>query len=74
MYMQEDVPPVYKVRDVVNVINDKDKVSRLQKGHGDWLDEMAEVQCPRNVQELYVYTVWMCIWAAGNEYLCFPPG
>ena len=36
--------PSYEVGDVVRVIDDLAETYRLQKGHGEWADDMALVQ------------------------------
>ena len=36
--------PSYEVGDVVRVIDDIAETYRLQKGHGEWIDDMALVQ------------------------------
>ena len=36
--------PSYEVGDVVRVIDDIAEVFRLQKGHGEWNDDMALVR------------------------------
>ena len=35
--------PLYEVGDVVRVIDDIAEVFRLQKGHGEWADDIALV-------------------------------
>ena len=40
------------MEDVVKINDDRDQVSRMQKGHGGWFDDMTEVNircsCLRN--------------------------
>ena len=34
---------VYKIGDVVSVNSDRGEVSKMQKGHGEWVEDMIEV-------------------------------
>ena len=43
LMLQVDMPS-YEVGDVVRVIDDIAEVFRLQKGHGEWNDDMALVR------------------------------
>ena len=43
--------PVYSIGDVVSVNDDRGEVSKMQKGHGDWVEDMTEVH-------MYTYFAW----------------
>ena len=47
-FTQVEDGAVYRVGDTVRVEEDKEKVSREQKAHGGWRDEMAEVYYTHN--------------------------
>ena len=41
--MQVDVP-MFRAGDVVSIMEDRAEVSKLQKGHGEWNEEMTAVR------------------------------
>lgn len=53
---QQDLPN-YKRGDVVRVMDDLAEVTKLQKGHGGWIDEMSYVSLSQYVvQNMYACT------------------
>lgn len=48
---------MYSIGDVVSVNDDRGEVSKMQKGHGDWVEDMTEVHMyfawPRS---LFIYS------------------
>lgn len=42
---------MYSIGDVVSVNDDRGEVSKMQKGHGDWVEDMTEVH-------MYTYFAW----------------
>lgn len=34
---------MYRIGDVVSVCDDRGEVSKLQRGHGEWVENMTEV-------------------------------
>ena len=44
---------MYRIGDVVSVNSDRREVSKTQKGHGDWVEEMVEVHTCMYMNCLY---------------------
>lgn len=40
---------MYSIGDVVSVNDDRGEVAKMQKGHGDWVEDMNEVLCSLHV-------------------------
>ena len=62
--------PVFRVSDVVYVMDDRGEVAKMQKGHGEWAEDMALVYTVHTTQ-LYIIicTVhkWLCVHCACLE-------
>ena len=53
-YVQQDLPS-FEARDVVRVIDDIGEVFQLQKGHGEWSDDMALVRISLDTCTLHLH-------------------
>ena len=42
--MQVEVQPAFKPGDVVRIMDDRAEVTKLQKGHGEWSEDMLNVR------------------------------
>ena len=49
---------MYRIGDVVSVNSDRGEVSKMQKGHGDWVEDMIEVCLCMYHMQVYVQVLY----------------